>query len=118
MRLLIDELKRQDAIAAAKKFTGSFDIVKYKHCKGLEDFISSLGISDFHFYVGQTSRLLKVRTLTGPEKLKVLSKIDIKTLLPLYPPSETARIQNLWKELLDINRTLSTLKMSSHWQIL
>ena len=28
MRLLIDELKRQDSIAAAKKFAGSFDILK------------------------------------------------------------------------------------------
>ena len=45
--LIVDELKRQDAIASAKKFTGTFDISQYKHCKGLEDLIGQLGIPDF-----------------------------------------------------------------------
>lgn len=89
IRLLVDELKRQDAITAAKKFTGAFNISKYKHCKGLEDFVGQLGILDYKFYIGQTSRQLKIRTLTGPEKLKVLSSIDIRSLLPSFPNSET-----------------------------
>ena len=70
IRLLIDELKRQDAISSARE---SFDVSKYKYCKGLEDFISTLGIPNFRFYVGRTSRILKVRTLTGPEKLEVFA---------------------------------------------
>ena len=37
IHLLVDELKRQDATAAAKKFTDAFDISKHKHCMGLED---------------------------------------------------------------------------------
>ena len=64
IRLLIDE---QDAIAAAKKFTGALNISEFKHCKGLEEFVGQLGIPDYRFYVGQTSRQLKIRTLTGPE---------------------------------------------------
>lgn len=51
--------------------------------------------------------MLKVRTLNGPEKLKVLSNIDIKASLPTDPPSETARIQNIWNGLLEINSILS-----------
>ena len=49
LRLLIDELKRQDSIAAAKKFNGEFDVAKYKYCKGFEDFITLIGISDYQF---------------------------------------------------------------------
>ena len=50
-----------------------------------EDFISSLGIPNYHFYLGQNSRLLKVRTLTGPEQLKMASNINIHELLPGVP---------------------------------
>ena len=107
VRLLIDELKRQDAISSARKFNESFDVSKYKHCKGLEDFICTLGIPNFRFYAGWTSQILKVRTLTGPEKLKVLQHIDIQSLLPSMPSDEIERIQWLWTELLKINRPLS-----------
>ena len=107
LRLLIDELKRQDSIAAAKKFNGEFDVTKYKHCKGFEDFVGSIGISDYRFYIGKSSRLLKVRSLTGPEKLKLLSNINIQSLLPSNPPSDCSRIQVLWNELLEINSYLS-----------
>ena len=78
-----------------------------RDCKGLEDFVYRLGIPDFRFYIGQNSRLLKIRTLTGPEKLRVLSSIDIQSLLPSLPSSESSRIQTLWTELLHINKLLS-----------
>lgn len=35
------------------------------------EFVSSLGIPSYNFYVGKSSKELKVRTLAGPEKLKV-----------------------------------------------
>ena len=38
--------------------------------------------------------------LTGPEKLKLLEKIDIQSLLPNFEASECQAIQHLWKELL------------------
>lgn len=63
--LLVSELRRQDKIDSQKKFT-SFDPVKYKHCDGYQKFVTSLGISNFEFYIGRTSRELKTRSLTGP----------------------------------------------------
>lgn len=68
--LLVSELRRQDKIDRQKKFT-SFDPVKYKHCDGYQKFVTSLGISNFEFYIGRTSQELKTRSLTGPGKLKV-----------------------------------------------
>ena len=65
---------------------------------------TKLGIPDYIFY---TSTQLKVRTLTGLEKLNVLSSIDIRSLLPSFPNSESDRIQTLWTELLHINQVLS-----------
>ena len=40
--LLLVELRRQDAIEKVKKFTGKFDIAKYKHIHGFENFVSGL----------------------------------------------------------------------------
>ena len=88
LRLLIDELKRQDSIAAAKKFNGEFDVTKYKHCKGFEDFVRSIGISDYRFYIGKSSRLLKIRSLTGPEKLKLLSNISMQAVTVAIHPTQ------------------------------
>ena len=105
--LLIDELERQDSITVVKKLSGEFDVTKYKHYKGFEDFVRSIGIMDYRFYIGKSSRLLKVRSLTGPEKLKLLSNISIQSLLPSNPPSDCSRIQVLWNELLEINSYLS-----------
>ena len=47
--------------------------------------------------------MLKQRSLTGPEKLKVFQNIQIAQLLPKLDEAETQRIQNIWTELLDIN---------------
>lgn len=43
-----------------------FDPLKYRHCDAFQKFVSSLGIPGFQFYIGETSKQLKVRTLTGP----------------------------------------------------
>ena len=73
---LIEELRRQDAIEKAKWFA-SFGCSKYKHLYGYEQFVASLGIPSYHFYIGKNSQQLKCRTLTGPEKLKLFSHINI-----------------------------------------
>ncbi len=52
------------------------------------------------------SKQLKIRSLTGPEKLKVCAHICIADLLPALPTDETARI-HLWTELLHLNQFLS-----------
>ena len=50
---LIEELRRQDAIEKAKRFA-SFGCSKYKHLYGYEQFVASLGIHTYHFYIGKT----------------------------------------------------------------
>lgn len=70
--LLIIELRHQDAIVKVKTFN-KFDVSKYKHIDGYQTFISGLGIPGFQFHVGQSSKQLKCRSLTGPEKIKLHS---------------------------------------------
>ena len=65
--LLIVELRRQDAIATVKKFSNP-NLSKYRHIQNFQTFVSSLGIPGFEFYVGRSSKELKCRSLTGPEK--------------------------------------------------
>ena len=82
INLPITELRHQDYIDQRKRFTGQFDVSKFKRLENYEKFVSSLGIPSFQFYVGEASKELKRRSLTGPEKLKVFDSIDIKSLLP------------------------------------
>ena len=53
------------------------------------------------------SKELKVRSLTGPERLKLFRNIKIKELLPKFNDSEVLDIQILWTELLELNTTFS-----------
>ena len=103
---LIIEMKRHDAIDKIKKLT-SFDPVKHHHLHAFEEFVTSLNIPNFRFFVGQNSKMLKHRSLTGPEKLKVFRNIQIAQMLPKLNEEEVLRIQFLWTKLLDINQHLS-----------
>ena len=80
---------------------------RYEHLKRYEEFISSLGIPSFKFYVGKSSQQLKCRTLTGPEKLKVIASIDVPSLLPNKSITETQKIQSLWCSFHALNKRLS-----------
>lgn len=80
---------------------------KYQHIQCYQTFVSSLGIPGFEFYVGRSSKELKCRSLTGPEKLKLFQNINIQTLLPSFSPVVSQQIQNLWNELLSLNATIS-----------
>ena len=95
----ITELRRQDAIDKIKQLS-SFEISRYKHIQGFQQFVKSLGIPGFEFYIGRTSKELKCRSLTGPEKLFVFQNIRIRLLLPDFPSSEVSKIQHLWDGLL------------------
>lgn len=86
---LHDRLKAEDAIGKAQKFS-NWDITKHKHLKAYEDFVASLDIPNYHFYLGKNSKVLKVRSLTGAEKLKLASRINIKELLPTIHSEECA----------------------------
>ena len=90
--LLVTELKRLDAIDKCRAFS-NFKLSNYKHLASYEEFVTSLGIPGFSFYIGQTSKQLKCRTLTGPEKLKLFYKNA--DLLPTMPQADTSRIQHL-----------------------
>lgn len=103
---LIIELRRQDAIEKVRTFS-TFDRAKYCHLANFEDFVSGLGIPGYKFYVGQSSKQLKVRSLTGPERLKVFKHINIRQLLPTHDEEEVLKIQVLWTELLNLNESFS-----------
>ena len=92
---LIEELHRHNAIDKTKRFA-TFTVSRYKH-----------GIPNYRFWIGQTSKQLKWRTLTGPEKLKLFDHINITQLLPTADSSLTTTMQKLWKEVLEINRLLN-----------
>ena len=75
INLLITDLKKAEAIDKVNKFT-TFSVERYYHLKKYEEFISSLGIPSFQFYIGQSSKQLKCRSLTGPEKLKLFKQMS------------------------------------------
>ena len=94
INLLIVELRRQDAIDKVKKFS-SKNLTRYRQIQSFQNFVSSLGIPGFEFYIGRSSKELKVRSLTGPEKLKVLKHIDIQALLPNFEASQCQAIHGI-----------------------
>ena len=100
--LLILELRRLDKIDKATKVK-SMDQLKY--VKKYEETVKMLGVTGFLFWIGKELKHLKWRTLTGPEKLTVFSKINIAETFPEIPQSSDVR--TLWKQLLDINTLLS-----------
>ena len=102
INLLVVELKRQDGIERVKKMT-AFDPEHFSHINAFQVFVTSLGIPDLNFYIDKSSKELKCRSLTGPEKLKVLRRICIVGLLPRFETTEAEKIQFLWDELLQLN---------------
>ena len=73
---LITELRKQDAIDRMKRFS-SFEISRYKHIQGFQQFVKSRGIPGFELYIGRTLKELKCRSLIGPEKLHAFQSIQI-----------------------------------------
>ena len=61
----------------------------------------------YKFWIGENSKQLKIRSLTGPERLKVFKHFDVQQLLPKEDPAECARKQVLWNELLELHITFS-----------
>ena len=52
--------------------------------------------------------------LTGPEKLKLMSSVDLSAMLPEEAPSRVATMQSLWLELLQINKLLGKTQTQEH----
>ena len=89
-----------------KRFT-CFDAVKYKHLDSYQKFVASCGVPGYHFYIGQDSKQMKIRSLTGPEWLKLFANISIADLLPTFSQSKCLAIQGLLVDLLQLNKTFS-----------
>ena len=72
-----------------------------------QNFVSSLGVPGYQFWIGRNSKELKIRSLTGLEWLILFKNIKIKELLPKLNDPEVLDIQILWTELLELNTTFS-----------
>ncbi len=75
------------------------------HLATFESSLKQMGILGYSFWIGKDSQKLKWRTLTGPEKLIVFSKISIPELFP--DQENRHEIQSLWEGLLEVNKLLS-----------
>ena len=75
------------------------------HLAAYESALKRIGISGFSFYIGKNSQKLKWRSLTGPEKVLLFTKLN---LIEHFPDvSDINDIQKLWKEFYDINGLFS-----------
>ena len=93
--LLISELRTLDKINQTTKLKSLDNLT---HLATFEKSVKDLGISGFSFWIGRESRKLKWRTFTGPEKLKILSSLDLVTLFPEIENIDNIRA--LWRELI------------------
>ena len=73
----------------------TIDRIKYKHIAGFEQFIKEKGIS-WSFYVDKKTKLIKHRDFTGPEKYRILSTINLSTLLPNYSKTKLDKMEIIW----------------------
>lgn len=99
IELLIQQLRREDAIDKVKTFPSGFTREKYKHMAGYEKFLKDIGIS-FDWRVNKDSKKLEYRDLTGPEKLLVMQSINFQSLLPNF--KETKEMEKLWASFMEI----------------
>ena len=84
INLLILELRRANEID--KSTLTVFDRNKHKHCARFEDFLANIGIPGFSFYMGESYKKLKWRTLTGPDKIVLCKNIKLACHFRWYEP--------------------------------
>jgi len=102
INMLIFGLRRLDGL---ENFRGTE--FKQAKAKNLDQYITFLNTSckiSFHMYADKESKQLKWRDLTGPEKVKLFRSIRIPELFPQLPKKQ--KVQQLWKDLEDIYKTL------------
>ena len=66
----------------------------------------------FHFFQDKIAKETKWRDLTGPEKIKLFSKISIQTLFPTVP--KATKVQKLWTDFFSMYQTLRSTEKTSH----
>ena len=98
INLLILELRRQDGIERAT--LQSLNRTTAKNVAAYESFLNNECQIPFQFYISD-SKTLKWRDLTGPEKYRLLRKIQLPLLFPNIPMVET--LQEIWNEFSKLN---------------
>ena len=86
----------------------SFEIEKHCSLNRYVTFVNSQGIPEISFYIGKTSKQLKCRSLTGPEKLKDFKNMSIASLLLSVDSTKVQKIQELWDGLFQLNNIFSS----------
>ena len=71
---LLFELRRLDCFDKSTKLK---NLSRLNYLKRYESTLHMLGITGYEFWIGKESKVLKYRTLTSPEKLKLFTKISI-----------------------------------------
>ena len=106
INLLIADIRRLDGI---EKVTSS-DLGRYRNLTKYVELLSECKIP-FHFYVCKDTKKLKWCDLNGPEKHRLLGKIDFPQRFPSIPNIE--KIQFIWTEFRRLNSLLSSDSFSS-----
>ena len=102
INMLINTLRTMDRVNQSlhvRSLTG------LTHLAAFENRIKELGVSGYSFYIGKESKKLKWRSLTGPEKLKVFSNINLVDLFPDLVDNEL--VQQLWNDFLTVHKLFS-----------
>ena len=104
---LIKDLKTQDNITKLTVLPGNKKH-SYKHIQGFENYLKEIGIS-WNLYVDKDSKMLKGRSFTGPEKLKIIKNINMCDLLPDIDREKREEMQSLWEKFTDLMSELDEL---------
>ena len=91
INLLIRELRRLDALKNIKSMSNTEKYIGFlkEKCK-----------ISFYIYVDKGTKELKWRDLTGPEKIRLFEKVDLKQWFSDMPNVGT--IQNIWMKFYDV----------------
>ena len=100
--MLISSLRTMDRINQTLHVRS---LSRFTHLTAFENKVKELGVSGYSFYIGKESKKLKWRSLTGPEKLKVFSNINLVELFPDLENKEL--VQQLWTNFLTIHKLFS-----------
>ena len=81
IKQLITELRLRDNLDKHIK-SGVLNRERCINVTNFETFITDLRIPDFKFHVDKDTKLFQYRNFTGPEKLKIMTSINLEELLP------------------------------------
>ena len=84
----------EDNVTNLTRYT-TIDRINYKHIAGFEQFIKEKGIG-WSFYVDKKTKLIKHRDFTGPEEHRILSTINLSTLLSNYSKAMLDKMEIIW----------------------